>query len=138
METLQSYKSFADDKSIEELQYHILTDISSLENLGFELQFYKSLLDKPIFKPQVINLYENLVKFKNEIQALNENSMDLLHELSSYANQIANKIECEDIACDHFFIKEYNAVKHKVFNFNEKIFIFKFRLFQYLDSVINK
>ena len=137
METLQSYKNFADDKSIEELQYHILTDITSLENLRFELQFYKLLLDKPIFKAQVINLFENLVKFKNEIQTLNESSMDLLHELSSHANQIANKIECEDMACDQFFIKEYNVVKHKVFDFNEKIFIFKFRLFQYIESVIN-
>ena len=137
METLPSYKSFADDKSIEELQYNILTDITSLENIRFELQFYKLLLDKPIFKAQVINLYENLAKFKNELQALNENCMDLLHELSSHANQIKKKIECEDMACDRFFIKEYNAVKHKVFSFNEKIFIFKFRLFQYIESVIS-
>ena len=137
METLQAYKSFTDDKSIEELQYTIATDITSLENLKFELQFYKVLLDKPIFKPQVINLYETLVKFKNEIQALHKNSIDLLHDLSTHANLIGTKIECEDLACDHFFIKEHDAIKLKIFNFKEKIFIFKFRLFQYLESVIN-
>ncbi|WP_339895460.1 hypothetical protein [uncultured Algibacter sp.] len=137
METLQSYKSFTDDKSIEELQFNILTDITSLENLKFELQFYKLLLDKPIFKPHEINLYETLVKFKNEIQALNENCTNLLNDLSSDAKLIGKKIECEDLACDHFFIKEHDAIKHKIFNFKEKIFIFKFRLFQFIESVIN-
>jgi len=137
METLQPYKSFTDDKSIEEIQFNILTDITSLENLKFELQFYKVLLDKPIFKPHEINLYETLVKFKNEIQALNEKGMDLLHDLSLHANQIANKIECEDLACDHFFIKSHDAVKQKIFNFKVEIFNFKFRLFQFIESVIN-
>jgi len=136
METLQAYKSFTDDKSIEEIQFNILMDITSLENLKFELQFYKVLLEKPIFKPHEINLYETLVKFKTEIQAMNEDSAALLHDLSLDAKLIGNKIECEDLACDQFFIAKHDAVKQKIFNFNEKIFIFKFRLFQFIESVI--
>ena len=136
METLQTYKSFTEDKSIEEIQFNILTDITSLENLKFELQFYKLLLDKPIFKPHEFNLFETLVKFKIEIQTLNENCIELLSALSSDAKLIANKIECEDLACDNFFIKNHDAIKLKIFNFNEKIFIFKFRLFQFVESVI--
>ncbi len=137
METLQVFKSFNDNKSIEELEFNITKGEASLENFKFELQFYNSLLDKPIFKPHEMNLYETLLKFKNEIHALNENCKDLLSELNSHAHQIRIKIECEDMACDNFFIKNHDAIQLKVFNFKIKIFNFKFRLFQYLESVIN-
>ena len=41
METLQSYKSFTDDKSIEEIQFNIMTEITSLENLNLNFNFIK-------------------------------------------------------------------------------------------------
>ena len=63
--------------------------------------------------------------------------MELLNDLSADAKLVGNKIECDDLACDHFFIKAHDAVKHNIFNFNEKIFIFKFRLFQFIEGVIN-
>lgn len=136
MEVQQTYKSFNSNKSIEELQYKILRDLTRFENLKFELKFYKSLLNKPIYKPRVMNLYETLAKFKNEINAINESLIGLLNELSSHANQIRNKVECEDMACDNFFIKKHDDIELKVFNFNIKIFNFKFRLFQYMECVI--
>ncbi|TGV04327.1 hypothetical protein [Flavivirga rizhaonensis] len=136
MEALHTYQSFNSDKSIGELQYNILRDENSLENLKFELQFYKSLLSKPIFKPHVMNLYEKLTKLKNEINALNKNSISLLNELNSLAHQIRNKIECDDMTCDNFFVKKHDDIELKVFNLKTKIFNFKFRLFQYLESII--
>tara|TARA_R110002049_G_scaffold300467_3_gene491373 strand:- start:7436 stop:7852 length:417 start_codon:yes stop_codon:yes gene_type:complete len=137
METIKEYKSFNENKSIEELEFNITEYVTSLENFKFEIQFYRVLLDKPIFKPHVMNLYETLVKFKNEINNLNENSTDLLNELNSHAHHIRNKIECDNVACDSFFINEHDAIQRKVFNFKIKIFNLKFRLFQYIESVIN-
>ena len=136
METLQTYKSFNENKSIEELEYNITKYITSLENLKFELHFYKVLLDKPIFKPHVLNLYEKFVKFKNEINSLNKNSSDLLDELSSHAHHIITKMECDNVACDSFFINRHDTLESKIFKLKIKIFNFKFRLFQYIESVI--
>lgn len=138
METLQTYKSFNSEKSIEELQYHILNDIITIENLKFELHFFNSLLDKAIFKPRIINLYERLTNFKNEIAVINKDCNKLINELNSHSNSIKNKIECDDMACDNFFIKSHEEIELKTFNFKIKTFNFKFRLFQYIESVISK
>ncbi|WNH10656.1 hypothetical protein [Thalassobellus suaedae] len=136
MDTLEIYKSFNSDKSIEELQYNILKESTNLDNLKFELQFYKLLLNKSIYKPHALNLYERLTGFKNEITSINKKGMSLLNELNTQAHQIRNKIECDDMACDNFFIKNHDNIELKVFNFKTQVFNFKFRLFQYLQSVI--
>jgi hypothetical protein len=136
METIHKYKSFNASKSIEELKYSILEDTTSLENLKFELQFYKSLLNKPIYKPHTLNLYERLTKFKNEVNTININTTNLLNELNSHAHQIRKKIECDNVACDNFFIKNQDDIELKIFNFKTQIFNFKFRLFEYLQNII--
>lgn len=138
MESLQVYKSYNENKSIQELEFNIKQYINSIENFKFDLQFYKALLDKPIFKPHVMNLYENLYKFKNEIKILNINNSDLLNELNSQNHQIRNKIESDNSVCDRFFIKNYDDLELRVLNFKIKIFNFKFRFYQYTESVINK
>ena len=136
METLEIYKSFNSNKSIEELQYNIIRDIQKLENLNLELEFYKSLIDKPIFKPHVMNLYESLVSFKNEIKGINKNRIGLLNEIYSHRNKIRNKIECEDLVCDNFFIRKHDDIELKAFNFYNKVSDFKSKWFQYIQSVI--
>ncbi|WP_341215627.1 hypothetical protein [uncultured Wocania sp.] len=133
---IPKYQSFNIDKSIEELQYNTLKEQTSLENLKFELYFYKMLLSKPIFKPHFMNLYERLTKFKNEIDTMNKNVVSLLNDLSNHAHQIRKKMECDDLVCDNFFVKKHDEIELKVFNFKTKIFNFKFRLFQYLESVM--
>ena len=136
MKKSQAYKSFNTDKTIEELQYSIVKDTNMFENLKFELRFYKSLVTKPIFKPHVLNLYETLEKYKNEISNLHKDIEALLNELNSHEHQISNKIECEDLACDNFFIKKHETIEEKAFNLNNKIYNLKFRLLQYIESVI--
>lgn len=137
MEAIKGYISFNSHKSIEELQYNISRNIITIENFKFEFQFYKSLLNKTIFKPHVINLYERLTGFKNEIVAINKSNISLINELNSLAHHIRNKIECDDMACDFFFIKQQDDLELKVFNHKAEIFNFKFKLFQYIESVVN-
>lgn len=136
MKTLQTYKSFNRDKSIEELQHNILKAATGIENLKFELQFYKTLLNKPIYKPHTLNLYEKLAHFKNEVNTITKNATSLLTEINSHAHHLRNKIECDNLACDSFFINEHDDIERKIFNFQIKIFNFKFRFFQYIESVI--
>ncbi|WP_242158931.1 hypothetical protein [Aestuariivivens sediminis] len=136
MEIIKNYKSYNDNKSIDELQYNLSLEIDTLENMKLELAFYNHLLDKPIFKEHTINLYERLSDLKHEIQELNTKRIDLLNAIYSHSNHINIKIECDDIACDTFFIKEHDAIELKIFNFNRTVANFKYNLFQYLDSVL--
>lgn len=136
MEALKTYKSFNSNKSIEELQYNISIDISKGENLKGDLEFYKFLIEKPIFKPHEMNLYEKLTGFKKEIKNINEKRTSLLNDLYSHSNKIRNKIECEDLACDNFFISEQDDIELETFNFYNTLSEFKFKFFQYLQSVI--
>lgn len=136
METPQVYKNFNEDKTIEEFEYNISNDIRNLENFKFELNFFKMLLDKPIFKPHAMNIFEKLQAFKNEISVLNKSNSSLIDELNSHAHKIRGKIECEDLACDNFFIQYQVDLENKIFNHKIKIFDFKFTLFQYVESVI--
>lgn len=136
MKTQETYKSFNSNKSIEELQYNISSAISILENLSLELEFYEHLLDKPIYKKHAINLYERLTNYKNEIKGINTKRVNLLNELYSHTNHIKIKIECEDLACDNYFVKEHEDIELKIFGFYNALSNFKFKLFQYLESVL--
>ncbi|QFZ53675.1 hypothetical protein FEZ18_02080 [Oceanihabitans sp. IOP_32] len=136
MKSKLTYKSFNSTKSIEALKYATSLDIVNLENIKIDLDFYKTLLKKSIYKPQVLDLYERLVIFKREIATLDTTCTALLSALQQHANQISNKIECDDVACDNFFIQEHDALELQVFNFKTEIANFKFRFFQYIESVV--
>ncbi|GAA4280951.1 hypothetical protein [Gaetbulibacter aestuarii] len=136
METLEFYRSFNGNKTIEELQYNITKAISKLENLDIELEFYDVLLEKPIYKSQMLNLYERLSGFKNEVQVLEKKRSDLLNDLQSHLHLIKNKLECQDMACDNFFIKAQDTMEMRVVNYQNSLSDFKFKLFPYLKSVL--
>lgn len=127
--------SYNSNKSIEELRYNLSNHVTILEDLKLDLDFYLALFERPIFEPQIMNLYENLVLLKKEITHINEKRMILLNKLQTETNKISNKIECDDLACDNYFISEYDALEQEIFNYRNVVSNFKFRLFQYMQSV---
>lgn len=135
MKAEQVYISYNSNKSIEELQYNLSNHVSVLENLKFELQFYIALLEKPIFKSHILNLYENLINFKNELSEIDESRTMLLNKLVKEIIKISNKIECDDLACDSYFISEYDTLDQKIFNYYQVVSNFKIGLFEYTQSV---
>ncbi|MBJ6367497.1 hypothetical protein [Snuella sedimenti] len=136
MEAFQVYRSFNADKPIEELQYIMEAYQIELRNLKSELQFYKFLVEAAIFKPHVINLFEMLEQFKSKLKKMEVNRMGLLNKIGAHSNQIANKIECEDVACDAFFIKKHDTLEHEVHNFNQQVSNFKLNMYQYIQGVV--
>ncbi|MFD0836068.1 hypothetical protein ACFQ0I_09850 [Mariniflexile aquimaris] len=138
MKTELNYISFSSNKSIEELRYILSNHISNLEHIKVELEFYNNLLDKPIYKPEVRNLFEKLDGFKNEINLIIEKHMVFLNnQLYAHLNSVKNKIECDDVACDNFFISEHEALDLEVFNFYKEVNDLKSRLFPFVLSVLN-
>ena len=138
METTNPYKSFNTDKSIEELQYEMLQYKIRLEDLSYTLRFLKKIVESDIYQPQVINLFETLANFKKDIEAINKKRVLLLKEVDEYKSHIKIKIECDDLACDNFFINEHDELEQKLHLFFVNVSNLKIKAFQYLESVIKK
>lgn len=136
METKNIFKSFNEKKSIEELKYNMLQFKTKIEEELIEYKFYENLIEASIYKTNAINLFENLELFKKEINATENEASDLLIEINLHSNSISNKIECDDLFCDNFFIKRHDELEEKTHNFFIKCTKFKIQFFQYLESVI--
>ena len=136
METQNLYQSFNADKTIEELQYNLLQYKRTLESYIIEYSFFKYLLKSSIFKYNVINLFESLEQFKKDIMNLETATTELITKINSNRNQITKKIECDDLICDNYFIKEYDDLEKKIYDFLIIYSDFKSQMFQYLQSVI--
>ena len=130
------YKSYNAGKTIEELQYNMLQYRTRLKDLETEFQFFEFLLNAPIYHSTTINLFENLQQFKTTIRSCKKQSQKLVMGLSTHTNQIAQKIECEDLICDHFFIQNHDTLELEIDTFFDTLSGFKIRMFQYLESVI--
>ena len=138
METQNTYRSFNDEKTIEELQYNMLQYKTTLESFKTEYSFYKHLLKSQIFRSNVINLFEYLERFKKTIAHHETSTANLIIEISSHNNQITKKIECDDLVCDTYFVKEYDILEHKIHVFLMKYSNFKSQMLPYLQSVIKQ
>jgi hypothetical protein len=136
METKIAYKSFNTNKTTEELQYNILQEREIFRNLILEQEFYTALLSAPIYKSQKLNLFETLEGFKSEIEKTTQRTKVLLNEIGMQLFQIDKKVECEDLLCDNFFIKEIDDLEYKIANFRVDITALKLGIFTYLQHVI--
>lgn len=135
METKNIFKSFNENKSIEELKYNMLQFKTRLEELIIECKFFKNLIEASIYKSNSINLFENLEKFKKDMKCLEKETLELLKDINSHSNSITNKIECEDLVCDNFFIGSHDRLEEKIHKLFIKSMNLKFKWFQYLESV---
>jgi len=135
METQEKYKSFNSNKSFNELLYNMEAEALRLNDLKFELQFYTTLLYKPIFKTRTANLFEILARYKYDIGILQEKRLKLLNRINDYILQINNKIESRATAFNGNFINNYDGLEMEIFNFHLQISDFKFGYFEYIQSV---
>jgi hypothetical protein len=136
MESQQIYKSINNSKSLEECLNKLTKQEIVLKELERELQFYTTLLYKPIFKSRVMNLYETLARFKYDIGHLDENRLKLLSKISTLLNQITSKIESKENTFDHILIDHINDLETEISKFHERISNLKLGLFEYIQSTI--
>jgi hypothetical protein len=136
METHVEYRSFNSDKGIDELLYNISQYKVKLIKLEEELRFCKFLIEARIFKEGVINLFETLIIFDKKIDVHMISIKSLLLELTTHSNEIINKIECDNLECDLFFIKTQDQLERESYNFITDVEHFKSQIFQYLKSTI--
>jgi hypothetical protein len=136
MKTKNEYKSFNTDKSIEELKYNLLQQRETFGNLIIEQEFYKKLINAPIYQSEKLNVFEKLEGFKNELKQTAETNKLLLNEIGVQLFQIDKKVECDDLFCDNFFIKEIDTLELKIHNFLIKITALKLQMIEYFQDVM--
>jgi hypothetical protein len=115
----------------------MLQNKQKIDELITDFQFYKDLLEASIYKPNIINLFERLQYLKSDIENIKKGALDLLKDVHLQINQTREKIECEDLDCDAFFIKNYELLQRKSEEFFTKAYNFKKQMFEYLRSVLN-
>jgi hypothetical protein len=136
METTNLYKSFNDTKTTEELQYNMQHLKIRLQEIIVDQKFYNVLLNASIFKPKVIGLFERLRDFKEVVQQTKKTASDLLIKADAHMDKISIKIECEDLACDNYFIKTHDELEMEIHEFLTKTASSKSRLNQYIQDII--
>ena len=138
MESLFTYKSFNNDKTVEELEYNMLQYKIRIEYLESEMNFFNFLIDANIFESRIMNLFETLTLFKKDIDFLNQTRKELLNEVIAHSAQLTTKIECDDLACDNYFIKAHDELEEKIIHFFSKAILLKSKIIEYLEGVIKK
>lgn len=82
------------------------------------------------------DLFENLERFKKEIlKAFNKCDM-LITEANFQASQITQKIECDELACDNYFISAQNNLEKNIYDFIIESYLLKTEMYNYLKGVI--
>ncbi|MFT5848180.1 MAG: hypothetical protein ACJARX_001383 [Psychroserpens sp.] len=133
---MEAHLEYNSNKAIDELLYNTSQFKQKLMKLDEELRFCKFLIEARIFKPRVMNLFETLMIFDKKIDLHTIRIENLLLELKSHSNKITNKIECNDLECDMFFIKTQDKLERKSHNFITDVENLKSQIFQYLKSTI--
>ncbi|TYA58043.1 hypothetical protein [Formosa maritima] len=137
MKTHLKYTSFNQEKSIEELQYNMLFQLDKLQFLKEELFFLQFLISSDIYSSKVMNLFENLEHFKKEINKQLKTCEKLIIDLSFHVNKITDKVECNDIACDNYFINTHTSLEQTTIKYFNQVSQLKLEIYNYLQSVIN-
>lgn len=125
------------DKSIEELRYNLTFYKSHLTLLTKELEFYKHLLDSNSFSPKTPNLFETVTDFKNQIDINLKTTSKLSSEIERQYNDVQQKIECDELSCDDYFVRKNNEIELDVVNFLTQTAQLKSELMEYLKGLIN-
>lgn len=137
MKATNNYKSFNERKSIEELKYHMLQNKTKIDEEIIEFKFYQYLIKASIYNTSVPNLLESLESYRQEIKSIENEAFELLAEINVHSNSISNKIECDDLFCDNYFIKTHDKLDEKIHDYFIKCTSFKNNFFQYLKSILN-
>ncbi|WAC02322.1 hypothetical protein N7U66_00760 [Lacinutrix neustonica] len=136
MENPIHYKSFNSSKTVDELTFNLINYKIRMKSLKNELDFMVFIIDTAHFKPQVINLFEILSVFKNDIHDMLTAQKGVLHKIDNSSKILFQKRECEDVICEDFFIKDYDLLEEELLKYFNSATHLKADIIQYLESVI--
>lgn len=132
-------KSFsANEKEIERLLKENNAWKEKLSYSSEEINFFVSFLTADIFRKNVLNLYEKLQLFYNELQEYKKENIDLIREVHNHRYDIEGILECEDISCEVFYHDEHIKLGKSVNDFLDKLNRIKMDIYLYTGNNLRK
>lgn len=121
----------ANEKEIERLLKENSRWKERMAYFSEEISFLNQYLSADIFQKNVLNLYERLQLFYDELQNFKQENLELIREVHNHRYDIEGILECEDIGCEVFYHDEHLKLEQRVLDFAQKFRKFKLEIFTF-------
>lgn len=101
-----------------------------------EIIFIKRLLNSNAFKETTPNLFEKLQHFKHEIETKTREVKNLKKEINAYEDKLNGILECQDIACDTYYLENHKDLKNRFEEFYTDFNEYKTKVFNYTGRIL--
>lgn len=128
----------ANEKEIERLLKENNGWKETLSYISEEINFFILYLTADIFRKNILNLYEKLQTFYDELQEFKKDNLELIREVHNHRYDIEGILECEDISCEVFYHEEHIKLGKRVHVFSEKFKEFKLQIYSYTGNNLRK
>ena len=135
-ETSRSFS--ANEKEIDRLLKENSRWKERLSYFTEEINFLNLYLEADIFRKNVLDLYEQLQLFYDELQNFRHENLELTREVHNHKYDIEGILECEDISCEVFYHKEHLKLEQRILKFAQSFRKFKSRIFSYTGSQLRQ
>lgn len=137
--TRNTSRSFsANEKEIDRLLRENNGWKESLSYIAEEINFFLTFLTADIFRKNILNLYEKLQLFYDEVQEYKKENIELIREVHNHRYDIEGIRECEDISCEVFYHEEHIKLGKRIQDFSEKFKKFKLQIYSYTGGNLRK
>ncbi len=134
--TLRSFS--ANEKEIDRLLKENKGWKETLSHVSEEINFLTLFLTADIFRKNILNLYEKLQIFYNELQEYNKINVELVREVHNHRYDIEGILECEDISCEVFYHEEHIKLGQMINDFSERFKKLKLDIYAFTGSNLRK
>lgn len=128
----------ANEKEIERLLSENRSWKEELSYISEEINFLILFLTADIFKKNVLNLYEKLQIFYNDLQDCKKENIELVREVHNHRYDIEGILECEDISCEVFYHDEHIKLGQRVADFANRFKVLKMDIYLYTGNNLRK
>lgn len=135
MENYDNYKEFYSERTIDELKFNLIFYRSRLELLTKELDFFNHMMESNIYDPKTLNIHKTFESFKKRMVGIYETKERLFRDINQQYNDVALKIECDELSCDDYFIRRNYELELEVVNFLMKSDELTSEMMEYLKNI---
>lgn len=135
MENYDNYKEFYSERTIDELKFNLIFYRSRLELLTKELDFFNHMMESNIYDPKTLNIHKTFESFKKRMVGIYETKERLFRDINQQYNDVALKIECDELSCDDYFIRRNYELELEVVNFLMKSDELTSEMMEYLQNI---
>ncbi|SOC81155.1 hypothetical protein SAMN06296241_2727 [Salinimicrobium sediminis] len=128
----------ANEKEIERLLQENRSWKEELSYISEEINFLILFLTADIFRKNVLNLYEKLQLFYNDLQEIKKENIELIREVHNHRYDIEGILECEDISCEVFYHEEHIKLGQRIQDFADNFKVLKMDIYLYTGSNLRK